>query len=261
MYPVYHSTTRYLMKVQLIRNATLKLEYHGKTILVDPMLGEKGAYDPFVGGPRNPTVELPVSAAEVLDGTEMVLITHCHPDHLDPPAVAGLDKSLPIFFQPFDRETITGMGFENATAIEESIEWEGISIYRTGGKHGTGEILNMLGEVSGFVLKAPGEPSLYLVGDSILEDNVRAALAAHAPDVIVCNAGGAQIPGAGLILMEESETIAVHELAPEAAIVAVHLESLDHCQVTRESLRAAIAESGHQESAFHIPWDGEILEF
>ena len=82
------------MKIQLIRNATLKLEYNGKTILVDPMLGDKGAYDPFVGGPRNPTVELPIPAGEVVKGTDLVLITHTHPDHIDPPAVAALDKKL-----------------------------------------------------------------------------------------------------------------------------------------------------------------------
>ena len=30
------------MKIQLIRNATLKIRYAGKTILVDPMFAEKG---------------------------------------------------------------------------------------------------------------------------------------------------------------------------------------------------------------------------
>jgi len=47
------------MKIQLIRNATMKLTYAGKTILTDPMLSAKNAYDPFAGVARNPTVELP----------------------------------------------------------------------------------------------------------------------------------------------------------------------------------------------------------
>lgn len=225
------------------------------------MLGEKGAYDPFVGGPRNPTVALPMSADAVLEGTDMVLITHTHPDHLDPPAIAGLDKELPVFFQPFDAAKIEELGFPNGAVIDSSTEWEGIAIHRTGGRHGTGEILNMLGDVSGFVLQAPGEPTLYLVGDSILEEQVRAALATYSPDVIVTNSGGAVIPGGGLILMDEAQTVAVAELAPEAALVAIHIESLDHCHVTRESLRAAADAAGLPAGQFHVPQDGEVLEF
>ena len=30
------------MKIQQIRNATIKIEYAGKVMLIDPMLGEKG---------------------------------------------------------------------------------------------------------------------------------------------------------------------------------------------------------------------------
>ena len=36
------------MKIQQIRNATIIIEYAGKRILVDPMLGEKGSFTPFL---------------------------------------------------------------------------------------------------------------------------------------------------------------------------------------------------------------------
>lgn len=35
------------MKITHIRNATLLVEYEGKTFLIDPMLAEKGTYPPF----------------------------------------------------------------------------------------------------------------------------------------------------------------------------------------------------------------------
>lgn len=35
------------MKITHIRNATLIVEYGGKTFLIDPMLAEKGTYPPF----------------------------------------------------------------------------------------------------------------------------------------------------------------------------------------------------------------------
>jgi len=35
------------MKITHIRNATLLVEYEGKTFLIDPMLAKKGTYPPF----------------------------------------------------------------------------------------------------------------------------------------------------------------------------------------------------------------------
>lgn len=40
------------MHVQLIRNATLRVEYAGKPFLIDPFLGEKGAYPPLPNSER-----------------------------------------------------------------------------------------------------------------------------------------------------------------------------------------------------------------
>ena len=47
------------MKLQLIRNATMRLNYAGQTILTDPMLSPKDTIDSWAGVARNPTVELP----------------------------------------------------------------------------------------------------------------------------------------------------------------------------------------------------------
>ena len=71
------------MKIQLIRNATMKLTFAGRTILTDPMLSTKGAYEPFAGIARNPTIDLPLPIEEILDGVESVVISHDHPDHFD----------------------------------------------------------------------------------------------------------------------------------------------------------------------------------
>ena len=45
------------MKIQLIRNATMKITYAGRTILSDPMLAPKGDFKSFAGIARNPTIE------------------------------------------------------------------------------------------------------------------------------------------------------------------------------------------------------------
>ena len=72
--------------VRLIRNATLKIQYAGKTILLDPMLGEKGTEMSALGVNLNPRVHLTMPVSEVLKGVDFVLLTHAHIDHYDPAA-------------------------------------------------------------------------------------------------------------------------------------------------------------------------------
>lgn len=71
------------MKIQLIRNATLKISMAGITLLTDPVLLPRHGIDSFAGIERNPTVDLPFPAAEVIKDIDMVLVSHLHRDHFD----------------------------------------------------------------------------------------------------------------------------------------------------------------------------------
>ncbi len=129
------------MKIQLIRNATMKLTYAGQTILTDPMPSAKDALDPFAGGARNPTVELPHTLEQILDSVDGVLVSHVHPDHFDSVASAALPKTIPVLCQPDDEQRITEEGFRTVISIVTNNVWNGITISRTGGQHGSGKIL------------------------------------------------------------------------------------------------------------------------
>src|SRR5690606_42123534 len=90
------------MNLHHIRNATLVVEYAGKTFLVDPFLAEKGAYPPFPNSARqdqkNPLVGLPVSIEEIIDA-DAVIVTHLHLDHWDDTAKEALPKEIKLFTQ------------------------------------------------------------------------------------------------------------------------------------------------------------------
>src|SRR5678815_126902 len=114
-------------------------------------------------------VELPITIENVnklINEADAIVITHIHRDHWDITAQKLISKNKTIFCQPADCEKITEQGFENVTAIDSNINWEGISISRTKGKHGTGEIGKKMGEVSGFVFVYEDE-SIYVAGDTI----------------------------------------------------------------------------------------------
>lgn len=90
------------MKIKQVRNATLIIEYAGKTFLVDPFLAEKGAYPGFEGTAnshlRNPLVDLAVPMDEILD-VDAVIVKHLHPDHWDEAAQRLVPKDMLIFAQ------------------------------------------------------------------------------------------------------------------------------------------------------------------
>ncbi|MBO7748565.1 MBL fold metallo-hydrolase [Paenibacillus sp. MWE-103] len=246
------------MKFTLIRHASLWLEYAGSTLLVDPMLGAAGVNPPIANSGddrRNPLVGLPGDPARWLS-PDAVLVTHLHPDHWDDAAAEGLPKAVPVFCQPGDQAAFRGRGFGDVTEVDGGASFRGISIVRTGGRHGTGEIGRRMGPVSGFVLRAPGEPTVYVAGDTIWCDEVKDALESHRPDVVVVNAGGAEFLTGGPITMDAEGVIAVVRHAPDTEVIAVHMDAINHCRVTRGLLRERLAAEGLAERVA-IPLDGD----
>jgi L-ascorbate metabolism protein UlaG (beta-lactamase superfamily) len=111
----------------------------------------------------------------------------------------------------------------------------------------------------GFVIRLPGEPSLYLSGDTVLTPAVTATLEQEKPSVSVVHAGGAQLDIGKPILMPLAEVRRFAELAPKD-VVAIHLEALNHCQATRAQIRE-LAKGPRIGTRLHVPNDGEALEF
>lgn len=248
------------MRLQLIRHATLRLEYNGQFILVDPMLSDMGVNPPISGSAntlRNPMVPLPFSA-ETLPTPDLVIVTHLHTDHWDLAAQNLLPKNTELLCQPGNECKLSEAGFYRVTPVASHAEWEGIRFHRMGGRHGTGIIGKTMGKVSGFVLKAAGEPTIYIAGDTIYCDDVERALDEHRPDLVIVNAGGARFKVGDPITMTPEDVLSVCKRAPNAKVVAVHMDTINHCLVTREQLRSILVSSDHADQVL-IPEDGEWL--
>ena len=64
-----------------------------------------------------------------------------------------------------------------------------------------------------------------------------------------------------LIVMDAEQTVKLCQAAPEAVIVATHMEALDHATVSRTDLRLLAEKEGIGARQLIIPGDGELLSF
>lgn len=255
------------MKIHQLRNATIIVEIGPNRILIDPMLSPKNALPPlrvFGARQRNPLVELPDSAATALESVTHCLITHCqkgHFDHLDRAAKKWLrDRQIPVISAPHDVDHLSKRGL-NVQPLpkrhEQPSPFLGGQIRTVRCTHGRGLIGRLMEHGVGYLIEAPGEPSLYLSGDTVLTPLVREFVAYHRPQVCVVPAGGARFDMGGDIIMGIDEVIEFTRLAP-GTVLANHLEALSHCPVTRSALALAAREAG-VESRLYVPIDGEVL--
>lgn len=256
------------MKLHQIRNATLIVTYGGKRFLVDPYLADKDAYPGFEGTVnseiRHPRVALSTPMDTILD-FDALIVTHLHPDHFDEAAMKLLPRDKPVFVQDYsDAELIKALGFSDVRPLGIETKFGDVTLSRTRGQHGSDQAYiygaELLGNVMGVVFRAEGEKTLYLAGDTVWNQMVATNLEMFKPDVIVLAAGDAQVPGLGSIIMGTADIKTVHDAAANAQIVASHMETVNHCVLTRAELKD-FADANGMSERLSIPADDEILEF
>lgn len=254
------------MKIQLIRNATLIIHAANQHILVDPMLGDKGSLPPYAffrhAPRRNPTVPLPPNTNEALQHITAALITHCrrgHFDHLDKPGRQWLSRHKIITYcNHLDTAHLQQRGIKTVSLRpNQPHKFFGGTINPIETEHGYGLLGKLMGPGVGYLINLPGEPSLYLSGDTVLTPTVRRVLTGQQPDIAVVAAGSAGLDVGKPILMPPDELLEFIDLAP-GVVVATHLEALNHCPTTRSQLQQ-IAEQAGLAGKLRIPTDGEQI--
>ena len=266
------TTPQQTVQVQQIRNATAKIDYAGKTFLIDPFLAKKGTYPGFEGTfnskLRNPLIELPMPVKEVLKGVDAVIVSHTHLDHWDGGDHQFIPKAIPLFAQhEADAKLIRGQGYTNVRILGENTVFEGVQLTKVGGQHGTDAMYSKkplagaLGEAMGIVFQAPRMKTVYVVGDTVWQSDVDQTLAKFKPDVIILNAGDARMIGyTGSIIMGKDDVLHAYQAMPNATIIATHMDAINHMTLSRKELKEHVKQHGIRDRV-RIPADGEILKF
>ena len=253
------------MKIRQIRNATLRINFGGVEFLIDPWLISKSegftfGQSPFASEVVDPAqldivmpmCELPMPLADVLSGVEAYVLTHLHPDHFDMAADgtvgAKLVKGVPVFVQNDDEVAVMKhSGFSDVRTFTD----EGV-LFRN---------VTPCGPASGVFFSSPLESkSLWILGDTIWCDEVAETMAELKPDVVIQNSCAAQLKTYGRLIMDDSDVESVCRAAPNATIIASHMDTVAHASLTRKTLKAALERRGFASRVL-MPDDGEEYVF
>ena len=126
--------------------------------------------------------------------------------------------------------------------------------------HGRGWIGRLMAHGHGYVIEWPGEPALYLAGDTVLTADVLGTVRRlGAGSVSVLPAGGAAMDLGSELIMDADQALRA-AAAGRGRFVLNHVEALDHCPTLRADLRVEARRRG-LATRVQVPADGEALVY
>ncbi len=235
--------------LRLIGGPTALMTYGGLRILTDPTFDPPGDY------PRPGTEVVlhklapPAVALEEVLPVDLVLLSHDHhSDNLDHAGRAMLGEARHVLTTTAGAERLHG---SNAVGLEpgDTFTHDGVSVTAVEALHGPPEVAAKNGPVIGFVLRAAGEPTVYVSGDNALVEVVERVVAAYGPfDAAVLFIGGAQVPvlwGDGTLLtLDAARAVEAAQVLDPAPIVPIHQDSWAHFTSHTSDLEAAFMAAG-----------------
>ena len=231
----------------LIGGPTLLIELSGFRLLTDPTFDPPGSYD--LGAITLVKNVGPALLPGELGQIDAVLLSHDqHADNLDKAGRAFLPAARATFTTSVGAARL-GSGPVGLTPwkTEELQNERGQKLLITGtpARHGPPGIEPLLGEVTGFLvgLDQPGD-ALYISGDTVWFEGVKAVSQRYRPRLIVLFTGSAQPRGAFHVTMDANDAIEAATAFAGARVVAVHNHGWGHFKEGPQALFNAFSMLG-----------------
>lgn len=247
------------LNIRYIGGPTAILEIGGVRLLTDPTFDAPGDYP--IGQRVLVKTAGPSLGPDDIGLIDAVLLSHDqHPDNLDHSgrtyvASASLVLSTNAAAQRLGEPV-------QALPVWDSVDIEGVRITAVPAQHGPDGSLEVVGEVTGFILEGVGLPKVYISGDNASLDVVRSiADRFGAFDVAVLFVGAARTP-----LMPADFLTLTSALAAEAAqilearqVVPLHFEQWAHFTEGSDALAESFTHAGLRDR-LHLLEPGQQIE-
>ena len=231
--------------ITFIGGPTALLEYAGLRIVTDPTFDGPQVYEDPDETTLVKTVG-PAIARQDLGSVDLVLLSHHgHKDNLDWEGLELIAQGVPTLSTRQAAADLFGgsvIGLDNW----ESYDFGVVTITAMPALHGPPGSEPLVGPVIGFMLEAPGEPTVYVSGDNASLPLVRQIADRFAPvDIALLFAGAARVEDidADLTLNSTDAATAAESLGARL-VVGLHTEDWTHFTHTRAQLEAAFDGTG-----------------
>lgn len=217
------------------------LEYGGLRFLIDPTFDEPQTYEDPGSTPLVKT-RGPAMQPDQIGQIDVVLTSHHeHPDNLDLRGAEFASTAPLVLSTPQAGDDLGGPWVGMADWSQRTVGL--VTITAMPALHGPPGSEEWVGPVIGYLLQAPGEPSVYISGDNASLEKVREIADRYAPvGVAVLFAGAARVPAIDAPLTLTSQDAAeAARILQAGRVVGVHTEDWEHFSETRADLEAAFA--------------------
>ena len=220
------------MKITWFGHATFRLDFADKAVLIDPFFTGNPAFD----GNRD----------EAVAGATHILVTHGHGDHVGDTLEIAAQTGAKVVTNYELCMWLASKGLQNFDPMNTggTTDQGGFTVTLVRADHSAGMVESdvgfPLGSANGIIVKAPGEPTVYHMGDTDIFGDMALIAELHQPDV-------AMVPiGDRFTMGPEIAALAVQRFFKLRAAIPCHYGSFPIIEPTADRFVAALDGKGTQ---------------
>lgn len=230
-----------------IGGPTLLIEVAGLRILTDPTFDPAGGHYRFGWGTASDKLAGPALTPDDVGDVDVALVSHDHhEDNLDTAGRAFLSRAGTVVTTVPGARRLGGgaRGLAPWDTLEVPAPGGGsVTITATPCRHGPPGSRPIVGAVIGFAIALPGRDDvLWISGDTVLYDEVRAVGDRLNVDVAVLHVGGVRFPISGPFryTMTGADAVELAEALQPRVAIPIHCEGWKHFRDGRSGVEQAL---------------------